>query len=129
MGLYTYAVKAVQALIVTAALFGSARAETILVMFEAEGCPYCEQWLAEIGPIYPKTDEGKTAPLMRVDIKDPIPEGFTLKSDPIYTPTFVLMVDGQEIDRLVGYPGEDFFWGLLDRMLRKLPEQNTEGSS
>jgi hypothetical protein len=34
-----------------------------------------------------------------------------------FTPTFVLMVDGIEVSRIEGYPGEDFFWGLLERML------------
>lgn len=129
MRFYTYAAKAIQAFALSALLFSPLRAETILIMFEAEGCPYCEQWRAEIGPVYPKTEEGRRAPLLRMDIDAPLPEGITIESDPIYTPTFVLIDDGQEVARLVGYPGEDFFWGLLTRMLRKLPEQNTEGSS
>jgi hypothetical protein len=29
----------------------------------------------------------------------------------------VLVKDGVEVARLEGYPGEDFFWGLLGRML------------
>jgi hypothetical protein len=33
------------------------------------------------------------------------------------------MVDGTEAARLEGYPGEDFFWGLLTQMINdaKLP--------
>jgi hypothetical protein len=27
------------------------------------------------------------------------------------------MVDGLEVSRLEGYPGEDFFWGLLAEMI------------
>ena len=129
MRFYSYAAKAVLAFALSASLFSAARAETILIMFEAEGCPYCDLWKAQIGPIYPKTEEGKIAPLLMMDIDDPLPEGVSIESDPIYTPTFVLINDGEEVARLVGYPGEDFFWGLLDRMLSKLPEQNTEGSS
>ncbi len=129
MRFYSYIAKAMLALALSASLFSAARAETILIMFEAEGCPYCDLWKAQIGPIYPKTEEGKIAPLLMMDIDDPLPEGVTIVSDPIYTPTFVLVNNGQEVARLVGYPGEDFFWGLLDRMLSKLPEQNTEGSS
>ena len=34
-----------------------------------------------------------------------------------FTPTFVLVDDGREIGRIEGYPGEDFFWGLLERLL------------
>ena len=39
----------------------------------------------------------------------------------IYTPTFVLIDDGREIARLIGYPGEDFFWPILADHLAKLP--------
>ncbi|MBL1437636.1 MAG: thioredoxin family protein [Rhodobacteraceae bacterium] len=109
-------------------LFGPVRAETILIMFEDQGCPYCERWKAEIGPIYPKTSEAEIAPLMIIDVDDPLPAGISIVSKPIYTPTFVLIHNGQEIDRLLGYPGEDFFWFLVDRMLLKLPEQTSEGS-
>ena len=35
----------------------------------------------------------------------------------LYTPTFILVEGGQEIGRIEGYPGEDFFWGLLKMML------------
>ncbi len=129
MKVYTYLVGAMQALVLSVLLFSPLRAQTLLVMFEAEGCPYCEQWLEEIGPIYPKTAEGRRAPLLRTDIYDPVPEGITVEGELIYTPTFVLVNDGKEVARLVGYPGEDFFWGMLDRMLKELPEQNTEGSS
>ncbi len=129
MRFYSYAAKALLALALSAALFSAARAENILIMFEDEGCPYCELWKEQIGPIYPKTSEARIAPLMMLDIDEPLPAGITIDSPPVYTPTFVLIHNGQEVARLLGYPGEDFFWGLLDRMLRKLPEQDTEGSS
>jgi hypothetical protein len=34
-----------------------------------------------------------------------------------FTPTFVLVVDGVEANRLEGYPGEDFFWGMVEHMV------------
>ena len=92
-------------------------AETRLVMADAEGCMWCEKWEAQIGPIYPKTAEGQAAPLMLVSAQAPMPEGLTLKRPIVFTPTFILTVDGQEIERIEGYPGEDFFWGLLGMML------------
>ena len=128
MGIYSYIVRLAKVFSLSACLFGPAQAETLLIMFESDGCPYCDLWKQEIGPIYPKTAEGAIAPLLMLDIRDPLPEGVSIVSDPIYTPTFVLINDGQEIARLAGYPGEDFFWGLLERMLSKLPEQTTEGS-
>ena len=95
----------------------AAPAEATLVMAEEKGCLWCARWNAEIAPIYPKTAEGKAAPLRRVDIHDTAPDDLTFTTALRFTPTFVLMQDGQEVARLEGYPGEDFFWGHLQRML------------
>jgi len=95
----------------------AAAAELRLVMFEQAGCVYCERWKAEVGDAYPLTAEGRAAPLWPMDIRDPVPAGVTLARRPVYTPTFVLLQDGAEIGRIEGYPGEDFFWGLLGQML------------
>jgi hypothetical protein len=94
-------------------------AELELLMFEQPGCIYCAQWNAEVGPEYPLTDEGKAAPLRRLQLRDPLPDGLTLVSHPVFTPTFVLMQDGVETSRIEGYPGEDFFWPLLGDMIEK----------
>ncbi len=93
------------------------RAEVALVMIEQPGCAWCARWNAEIAPIYPKTPEGAVAPLRRIQLRDPLPEGVTLSRPANFTPTFVLLIDGVESNRIEGYPGEDFFWGLLDVML------------
>lgn len=87
------------------------------MMAEEPGCVWCARWHAEIGPIYDKTGEGAAAPLRRVDITDPIPADITLARTVTFTPTFVLLIDGTEVRRLEGYPGEDFFWGLVGQML------------
>ena len=97
----------------------AASADVILVMGEETGCFWCARWNRDIAPIYPKTPEGQAAPLRRIDIHDPIPEDLTFKTPLRFTPTFVLMQDGVELTRLEGYPGEDFFWGLLQRMLNE----------
>ena len=90
-----------------------------LIMVEEPGCVWCAQWESDLGAIYPKTPEGKFAPLRHVQIRDTRKDtqGFTLKRPVSFTPTFVLVEDGAEIGRIEGYPGEDFFWGLLDQML------------
>ena len=93
-----------------------------LLMFEEKWCHWCEKWNEEIGVIYHKTAEGKRAPLRRVDVHNGMPSDIKLKTRVQYTPTFVLVEDGHELDRIEGYPGEDFFWGLLERMLKKLPQ-------
>ena len=96
---------------------GVASARTELVMAEQRGCIWCARFDAEIAPAYPKTDEARRAPLRRVSIDDPLPEDLVLDSPVLLTPTFILVRDGQEIDRIEGYPGQEFFWPMLDEML------------
>ncbi|MGI9434837.1 MAG: thioredoxin fold domain-containing protein [Geminicoccaceae bacterium] len=94
-----------------------------LVMFESDACEWCDAWHAEIGPIYPKTGEGKIAPLRTVDIHATRPADLTHVEGVRYTPTFVLLDDdGREVGRINGYPGEAFFWGMLGEMIAKLPD-------
>lgn len=91
-----------------------------LVMIEEPGCHWCARWNEEIGVVYHKTEEGRAAPLRRVEINN-LPSDVTFASAPRYTPTFVLVDDGVEIGRIEGHPGDDFFWPLLNRLLERLP--------
>ena len=91
-----------------------------LVMFEASYCEWCAAWHEEIGPIYPKTAEARVAPLRQVDIDDPRPDDLSHIDGIVYTPTFVLIENGNEIGRINGYPGEDHFWGLLGVLLERI---------
>ena len=100
------------------ALANSAWADTRLYMAEEDGCMWCARWHEEIGNIYPKTVEGRTAPLQSYDLHNETLDKVTLKTSVHFTPTFILVADGQEVGRLEGYPGEDFFWGLLGMMFR-----------
>lgn len=100
-----------------------AMADLRLLMFEQQGCPYCRKWHNQLGDIYPKTTEGAVAPLRSVNLRKPVPDDITLTGGkPQFTPTFVLVRDGVELGRITGYPGEDFFWGLLDKLLESEPE-------
>ena len=101
-------------------LAGPAPAQVKLLMFQQQGCPWCAKWNAAIAPIYPKTAEGKEAPLERLDIHNPLPAGLQIKGMPQFTPTFVLVQNGKELGRIEGYPGPDFFWPLLDGLLKKV---------
>jgi len=95
-----------------------------LVMFDDPGCVYCRRWLAEVGPGYPKTEEGQRAPLRRVFVRNQGQAGVQLKSPVNATPTFVLADDeGREVGRITGYPGADYFYPMLGEILRKLPDK------
>jgi len=97
-----------------------------LIMFEQAGCEWCAAFDREIAPIYPKTDEGRRAPLRRLDIAQPLPQDLAFIAVERLTPLFVLVDNGREIDRIRGYPGEDNFWGLLDAMMKTLDETGRE---
>lgn len=113
-----------QAVIVTISLIWLLPATAAeLIMVEQPGCSWCQRWNEEIGIAYHKTAEGRAAPLRRVDITDGWPEDLAGVARERLTPTFILVSDGVEIDRLRGYPGEHFFWPLLSAMLEKLPEK------
>ncbi|WP_454651077.1 thioredoxin [Bradyrhizobium liaoningense] len=94
---------------------GSRAAE--LVMFERPGCVWCTRFNAEIAPIYAKTEESQAAPLRRVDLNGPLPADLAGIDPGAFTPTFVVVKEGREIGRIRGYPGDAFFFGLLDRIL------------
>lgn len=96
-----------------------------LLMLEEDGCVYCAKFNREIAPAYPNTAEGKTAPLRRINIKDDWPTDLAGIAPDTITPTFILVENGVEIDRLYGYKGDEFFWFLLSEMLQKLETTNT----
>ncbi len=91
-----------------------------LIMFEQQGCEWCEVWNEEIGAVLPKTPEGKCAKFSRFDIHNPTSKVLEKIKPIIYTPTFVVFEDGKEVGRVLGYAGEDFFWFQLASQLKKL---------
>ena len=99
-----------------------------LLMIRRDGCSWCEAWDRDIGPVYDKSNLGKRAPIRMIDIGRR-PAHPQLKAPVIYTPTFVLVEHDLEIGRIEGYPGEGFFWSLLERLLLQLPLPATDGLS
>ena len=97
-----------------------------LLMLEQPGCVWCARFNAEIAPAWPKTSEGKRAPLRRVDITEAWPADLASVQKERFTPTFVLMEDGREIGRLRGYVGDEFFWYRIGELMAKLPAKLDE---
>ena len=100
--------------------FGAQAQEFRLLMIEQHGCYYCRVFNRDIAPAYEKSDLGAIAPLESAQLRGDLPEGVSLASPPVVTPTFILLdAGGQEIERLTGFPGEDFFWPYVTDMLTK----------
>jgi thiol-disulfide isomerase/thioredoxin len=114
-----FAVRLVKGLLVAIALIAWAAPvlSAELVMYRRPGCPYCAAFDREIAPAYPKTEIGRKLPLREIDIHGAPDNSVRLKSRILYTPTFVLVEDGQERARIEGYPGEFFFWPRLENLL------------
>lgn len=117
-------------LLALALSFGVLQAKVVsaaeLLMIEQAGCHWCAAWNRDVGVVYDKTAEGKRAPLRRIDLKDDIPDDLAAIRIERFTPSFILVEDGREIGRIRGYPGEDFFWGLLGQMIEKLPGKTSD---
>ncbi|MHB0950970.1 MAG: transcriptional regulator [Allorhizobium sp.] len=93
-----------------------------LVMLEQPGCPWCKRFNEEIAPAWPKTQEGRAAPLRRVDITEQWPSDLEGVQRERFTPSFILMHEGKEIGRLRGYAGDQFFWPMIGELIAKLPK-------
>ncbi len=104
--------------------FSAAQAQDLrLLMVEQAGCYYCRVFNRDIAPVYEKSTEGQAAPLVHVQLRGELPEGVTLDTQPFVTPTFILIgPDGAEIERLTGFPGEDFFWPYVSDMIASAQE-------
>ena len=94
-------------------------AQTYLHMAGEHGRYWCAEWNITIAPIYPKTAEGRTLPLKHSNIHDQTPN--VIFTRPVhYTPAFIIIQDRKEAARIEGYPGEDFFWGMLVMLIQRV---------
>jgi len=115
-----FGVKILSALVLVSGLAAHARAAE-LVMVERDGCPWCEAFDREIAPIYPRTAEGKRAPLRRIDLYQRVPADLAFLQIERITPVFILIDGGREIGRIRGYPGAEGFWMQLSSLMDRLP--------
>lgn len=88
-----------------------------LVMYEADGCPYCKLFVNDILNAW----QASVAIIRTASTKPPT--GWTLAKPVNVTPTLVLFKQGKEIERYTGYQGDkQRFWTWLGQQLLT-PEQ------
>jgi thioredoxin-related protein len=91
-----------------------------LLVFEHADCTYCEVFRRDVLPFYRQAVPGNAVPLRFVDLVTTAPGAFSLKARIEAVPTAVLMKDGDEVGRIVGYRGRDTFFRLLTHMLTRM---------
>jgi thioredoxin-related protein len=116
-------------LLVTIITCASGASAFELVMFRRVGCPWCAAWDRDVGAIYAKTEVGRLIPVRFADLDRDRETKIRLKSPIRFTPTFVLVDQDREIGRIEGYPGEDFFWGLLERLVPGPASERDDGTA
>lgn len=90
-----------------------------LLMVERRGCIHCAAFRRDIAPGYGASVQGRQAPLVAIDIDGPWPDGLALGTAPYLTPTFILLRDGVEVSRILGYPGADRFYPMLSQIMQE----------
>jgi len=82
--------------------------ERQLIVFEAEGCPYCKEFHADI------LDHWSSEVPVATTLSTKAPKGWTLEKALFATPTMVLFENGKEVSRYTGYKGDkERFWKWL----------------
>lgn len=84
-----------------------------LIMITSQHCPFCMAWERDIGAIYHKSPYADKLPLTRIEIGSALPADMQISSDLRGTPTFLILENRVEIDRIVGYSDAAMFWWQL----------------
>jgi peptide methionine sulfoxide reductase msrA/msrB len=97
-----------------------------LIVFEAEDCPYCKKFKAEV------LDHWKSDVAVVRTLSPQPPKGWTLEKALFATPTIVLFENGKEVSRYTGYGGGDEakqrYWKWLGFHLITPPSRRSRSS-
>ncbi|WP_037300388.1 hypothetical protein [Rubritepida flocculans] len=106
---------------------GARAAAASFVMLERHDCAWCRRWLREVGEsAWNLSDLGRRAPLRRVDVARGLPPDLGFIANWRFTPTFVLVAQGREIGRIIGYQADLFFWQQAEALFARLPPSSRE---
>ncbi|MFL2782931.1 MAG: hypothetical protein ACJZ9G_12005 [Rhodospirillales bacterium] len=95
----------------------TASATNKILMITDAKCPICVIWEKEIGRIYPKTDAAKRYPLYRIEIHNYNQRKNSNSIKQNVTPTFIIIENGNEKGRIIGYSNAELFWWELDSII------------
>jgi thioredoxin-related protein len=86
-----------------------------LIYVERSGCPWCHRFEQEAMGPYRLSELGQQAPLRRFSLDNGQPAVTGLDEPVRFTPTFILLRDGREVGRILGYRDNASFFGLVER--------------
>jgi len=114
---FLYLLMAVVSLFLGGSCANAQSARDQLLMITSNSCPWCEAFEEEVGGIYNQTEEAVFLPLRRHDFYDVMPNDLEKITPATMTPTFIILSDGAEIGRIIGYPGAELFWWRLSEFI------------
>jgi thioredoxin-related protein len=91
-----------------------------VLVFEHVDCVYCRVFRRDVLPMYHQAVRVNAAPLRFVDIEKDDATSLGLNSHIDTLPTAVVMRNGREVDRIVGYWGPSGFFQLLSHILARM---------
>ena len=83
-----------------------------LVVFEIDGCNYCELFRRDVLPAYLMTPRAHDVPKRFIDLNE-VGRGLKLESPIEIVPTVVLVRNNREAGRITGYSGPENFFHLV----------------
>jgi thioredoxin-related protein len=90
-----------------------------LLVFEHPDCLYCRVFRRDVVPQYQEGTQAQRAPMRFIDLQKSSTDGLGLNAHISTVPTAVLVKNGREVDRIVGYWSPDNFFKMLAYMLTK----------
>lgn len=84
-----------------------------IVYFDAEWCAPCRKFKKEVLPRWKETELGAVVDLRMAEMKDQGKLGIELAEKVVEVPVFVLVDNGVEVGRVVGYATPKKFWAEL----------------
>jgi hypothetical protein len=97
---------------------GGARAME-LVVFEHPDCTSCAMFRSRVALRYQASPQATEAPLRFVDIATTDTGRLALNAPITMVPTFVLMKQGREVDRISGYWAPDNFFKMVAYLIAR----------
>ena len=91
-----------------------------VLVFEHIDCVYCVVFRRDVLPKYRQSVRSEVAPLRFIDVQASDSGKLALNARIDTVPTVVVMLDGQEIGRIVGYWGPTNFFKMLAHLLGQI---------